>query len=274
MAGTGTGIIVFGFIRTSCLSNTLKSLAMQNAHNVHVWLDVPADSNPDHNSKSMECIQCVKSNFAQFEPNVMSSHTGIEVMTLEGLKFMCERYKKIIVLEDDCFPVCDAIDVFNDDLDRVEDDENIFSVYGHHYLVRAENGGRPIGRFNGWGWATHSSKLENILPELERLLFLPDEEYFNFVKANLDWRIKRRIDVTPKRNAVRSIKKVKSWDGIMCLITAMQKLTHKRTSKRVIYNCGSNPDSSMHYKNTLRKPPFNMIDEDEVWDYFNRANLC
>jgi len=173
-----------------------------------------------------------------------------------------------------CVPVSDAIDVFNDDLDRVKDDENIFSVYGHHYLVLSEKNGRPIGRFNGWGWATHSSKLENILHELERLLFLPDEEYFNFVKANLGWRIKRRIDVTPKRNAVNSIKKVKSWDGIICLLTAMLELTHKRTSKRVIYNCGSNPESSMHYKSTLREPPFNMIDENEVWDYFNRANQC
>jgi len=153
------GIIVFGYIRLTCLSNTLKSLALQKAGNVHVWFDVPEELNSELCDKSSKCINFVNENYQQFEINIMREHLGIELMTLEGLEYMCEQYNKIIVLEDDCFPISCAVNIFNDDLDKLTNNDEIFSIYGHHYLVPAEVNGNPIGRFNGWGWATHSHKI-------------------------------------------------------------------------------------------------------------------
>ena len=263
------GIIVFGYIRLTCLSNTVKSLVLQNAENVHVWLDIPEEKeNSILHTKSIKCINYINENYQQFEINVMREHLGIELMTLEGLQYMAEHYNKIIILEDDCFPTCRAVNIFNIDLDKIANNEEIFSIYGHHYLVPSEENGTPIGRFNGWGWATHSHKLEKILPSMRKLLIMPDKEYFLYVKQHLTRDIKRRLDVIPKRNAVEVIKKYKTWDSIMCLLTAMNDLLHKRTSVRVIFNCGGDPDESLHYKKTRETPPFNMIDKEDVWEYF------
>ncbi len=265
-----TGIIVFGYNRYNCLRNTLTSLVKQNTTNVHVWLDLPAVEAIQDKDKSNKCISLVRDNFTDYELYIMESHTGIEFMTLYGLEYICNKYKKIIVLEDDCFPVKDAIRIFNTDLDQVEKNPEIFSIYGHHYLVWAERNGRPIGRFNGWGWGTHAEKLEKILPDMKSVLSMKEDKYFDFVNKEMTWKIRRRLDVTSKRSAVRSIQKVKSWDGVMCLLTAMRNLKHKRTSRRVIYNCGGNSSASLNYKSVLRNPPYNMIDENEVWEYFEK----
>jgi hypothetical protein len=48
------------------------------------------------------------------------------------------------------------------------------------------------------------------------------------------------------------------------------RLRHKKTNRRVIYNCGVGADSG-HFldPDRFRNPPFNMISPEEVWSVFN-----
>jgi len=261
---------------------------------VHVWLDRPESVRPDwrppaksllrfakgllrgrigkldtnrrRHRKWRECVEYVEAH-PDFDLRTMGRHIGIEQMTILGLNFMVEHYERFIVLEDDCFPSSAAVKTFIEDLDEIEHDDRVFSRYGHHFLCSAENENEAIGRFQGWGWASTRKKLSPFLPEMQQFLDMGYREYVAAAGGMLTEEMVRRLDVTPGRNCVDTIRKTQCWDGFLCLLTAQARLLHKKTSKRVVYNCGGGSDS-LHIRTVLREPPFNMLASDEVWDHY------
>ena len=188
-------------------------------------------------------------------------------MILLGLSEMSCRYRDILVLEDDCFPTHHAVEIFRKDLDLVRDDPGIFSVYGHHFLVDSEQ--ETCARFQGWGWATTSEKLRPILRQLMDCYSMPEERYLEFVKLALTAEMRKRIDVTPRRQPTHTLEKFFAWDETLCLLAALDNLVHRPTNERTIYNCGMGKDSTHFGVNKMfREPPFNLITPDEVWQHF------
>ncbi|MBL7145177.1 MAG: glycosyltransferase, partial [Phycisphaerae bacterium] len=263
-----TGIIVFGHSRPLLLRNLLESLRRQGTTNdIHVWLD-------GHHGRSSfiepttKCRELVQKEFQEVHLTAMNSNMGIEKLTIDGLSFMSSRYKRIIVLEDDCFPTANAIAEFEQALDEIATRPEVYSVYGHHFLTETE--GETITRFQGWGWATTREKLLPVLAEMKRCFAMAEPDYLRWVHQNLTPEVIRRLDVTPGRNCVRVIASFFCWDGCTCLVTAIHGLVHKKTRKRVIYNCGMG-DGSTHFpqNDKFRLPPFNMITPQEVWSFYD-----
>ena len=114
-----------------------------------------------------------------------------------------------------------------------------------------------------------SDRLKPFLEKLIYLYSLNEEDYLLYVKKMLTPEIKRRLDVTPPRQPTDTLLKFFAWDESLALLTAMEGLEHKRTDIRTIYNFGACKDSS-RFKDIdrYRKPPFNMISHEEVWDYY------
>lgn len=263
-----TGIVVRGHTRARHLGSLLESLRrQQNGRDVHVWLD--GHSGRKHLiPKVKECRQMVKQKFPEMQLTTINGNIGNEKLTIDCLDFMSRHYERIIVLEDDCFPIRSALDVFEAELDAVSSQPEIFSVYGHHFLVPAE--GETITRFQGWGWATTTEKLLSLLPELKKCFAMSEPDYLRWVKACLTPNMKALLDVTPGRNCIEVMTSFFSQDSCLCLMTAQRGLLHKKTSKRVIYNCGLGEGGEhFSYAEIYRQPPFNMITVDEVWDYFD-----
>ena len=129
------GVIVFGHTREHMLRNVLESLRRQEvACDVHVWLD-------GHFGKTQlrplveACHVMVMRDYPEVDLTAMNGHLGIEKLMIDGLSFMATKYEKIIVLEDDCFPINGAIEEFEKKLDEVGEQSNVYSVYGHHFLT-------------------------------------------------------------------------------------------------------------------------------------------
>jgi len=171
-------------------------------------------------------------------------------------------------LEDDCFPTSCAIDEFEKGLNEIERRPEVYSVYGHHFLTESE--GETITRFQGWGWATTREKLLPVLAEMKKCFAMSEPDYLQWARKNLTPEVIKRLDVTPGRNCVPVIASQFCWDGCTCLVTAMRELVHKKTSKRVIYNCGMG-DGSTHFpeNDKFLLPPLNMITPKEVWSYYD-----
>lgn len=261
------GIIVFGNRRARALENTLLSIEKQGALScTHVWLDGYAHS-PDIAPKVKAC-QELSGRFPTAAWHVHNGRLGIEKLMLDGLTFMAGRYRFIIVLEDDCFPTHDAVKTFLQALTEVEEDRSVYSVYGHHFDVPGE--GERFTRFQGWGWATTRDKLVPVLAQLKSMFDMTEEDYLRWTNSVLKPDIVQRLDVTPGRDVVKVLKRQFSWDSATALLTAILGLSHCKTPRRVVYNCGLGPDSGHFMNDTefLRKPPFNMIGEDEVWQYY------
>ena len=119
--------------------------------------------------------------------------------------------------------------------------------------------------------------MKAFLPDLTRVLNMnastnPSKttsgpRYKKFVQNNLTKDIVKKLNITLTRNCVGTIKNAPYWDGTLCFLTAMKNKLHKKTTKRVIYNCGSD---GTHFKKISRHPPYNMIAANEVWDYYDK----
>jgi hypothetical protein len=263
---SNTAILVLGYARPTLLKLILESLIRQDAIELaHVWIDGTADR-MEMPADVAVCGQ-LASSYRIAELRTHRGHLGIEKLMLDALSELVERYQRVIVLEDDCFPTRDAVSTFLKCLDRVADTPEIFSVYGHPFLTEAE--AETIPRFQGWGWATTSAKLARILPEMKRLFSLPELEYLEFTRRCLTPDIIARLDVTPGRNVTQVLQRFFSWDSCTALLTALAGQVHLRTPHRVIFNCGLG-GSSGHFPEAahLRLPPFNMIRPDEAWSHF------
>ncbi len=267
-----TGVIVYGHSRPVLLRNVLESLRRQGVtSNVHVWLDGHAGRRSLIGPVN-QCREMVKSQFPWAHLTAINGNIGIEKLMIDGLGFMSQHYDRIIVLEDDCFPTACAIEEFKKALDEIEKRPDVYSVYGHHFLTESE--GEIITRFQGWGWATTRQKLLPMLAEMKQCFTMSEPEYLKWVQSNLTPEVVRRLDVTPGRNCVPVIASHFCWDGCTCLVTAMRRLLHKKTARRAIYNCGMG-DGSTHFaaNDRFRRPPFNMISPQEVWDYYNDSSV-
>ena len=188
-------------------------------------------------------------------------------MMIDALSDMVLRYEKILVLEDDCFPTADAVAVFRKTLDEVAADPSLFSAYGHPFGVEPDS--RRFSRFQGWGWGTSGKKLSSFLPEMRNLFNMAERQYLEFVHASLTQELIGRLDKTPPRNVVNTMKWQFSWDSALALLSAKAGLEHLLTPKRVIYNCGITPGMG-HFgrQKNLRSSPFNMIKPNEVWKVY------
>jgi hypothetical protein len=259
----GSCILVTGHTRPELLKNTLQSLTRQGAiSKTHVWLD-GHQGFADLIEPVYQC-RSIAEHFRPREVVVYSGRVGIEKLMLDALTNLVERYDRLIVLEDDCFPTYDAIQRFEEGLDEIDGDPSVYSVYGHHFLLASE--GETITRFQGWGWATTSGKLRPVLDQLRVCFSWSEPQFIRWVEEQLTPGVRAALSVTPGRNPIETIRTFFCWDGCTCVITAARGLRHRKTSRRVVYNCGMG-ERSGHFPLDERflKPPINMIVPSEVW---------
>lgn len=260
------GILVFGHTRPLYIADVLESIKRQGAiSSVDVWLD-GHQSSPDVQYKT-ELVKEVVGNFNVRKVNAHNGALGFRKLVLHALDYAAANYRYIIILEDDCFPTHDAVDIFMEELKQVEHDEHIFSIYGHHFLVPKE--GDTCSRFQGWGWATTGDKLKKHVNQLIHLYSLREFEYLDFVRQSLTPDVLEKLNVTPDRQPSTVLKQFFAWDETLALLTVLSGQVHKKTPKRTIYNFGASAESS-RFKNVnlYRNPPFNMVDHENIWDYF------
>jgi FkbM family methyltransferase len=262
------GVVVFGHRRVAPLRNVLESLRRQGVlAQAHVWIDGVAHAG--EMLPLVEPVRALSKSFPTASWTNCHGRLGIEKMMLDALTDMARRYRDIVVLEDDCFPTADAIATFAGQLERVRDDAGIFSVYGNPFGVDGE--GETFTRFQGWGWATTRDKLVPVLAQLKSMFMMSEPDYLAWVGRVLTPKVRELIDVTGERKVTRVLERQFSWDSATTLLTALLGLRHRRTPHRVVYNCGSGEHSGHFRKgvDAYRAAPFNMIGEEEVWQYFH-----
>jgi len=265
-AGKEFGIIVFGHTRFDHIQALLESLKKQNAiQYVHFWMD-GFQGKTDLKEKTDTVFEMVRS-YPVASIRRHSGQLGFRKIMIQGLIEMCREFEHIMVLEDDCFPTRDAVEIFRNEIRQIADNDRIFSVYGHHFLTPGE--GETCPRFQGWGWGTTRRKLMPILRQLIDCYSMTEERYLEFVKMVLTPEIMAKIDSTPPRYTSHTLTKFFAWDETVCLLSALNNQVHKPTPKRTIYNCGMGKDSAHFIDIDLfRKPAFNLVTLEEVWDFF------
>ena len=260
------GILLFGHARPLHLADVLESLSRQGALKyTHVWLD-GHQGRPDVKHRTDLVAEVV----SKYDVAAVYRHNGalgFRKLIIQAFMMAVQQFRSLLVLEDDCFPTHNAVEVFRNCFAELENTPEVFSVYGHPFMMAESEG--VCTRFQGWGWGTTSERLTKYLDKLIDCYSLTEVRYLEFVESVLTDEMVARLDVTPPRLATHTLRKFFAWDETLGLLTAMDQKVHRVTPVRTIYNFGASEDSS-RFKNIdwYRQPPFNMISQSEVWDYF------
>jgi hypothetical protein len=265
------GILVLGFNRPRHLEIVLESLRRQNKlSHVHTWIDGTQGREEflGANTKTIQIAQ----QYRVREVRSHHGHIGIEKMMIDSLGEMTANYDRVLVLEDDCFPLNGAVDLFDAELDQIGDDRDIYSVYGHFFGTEPAEF-RDFSRFQGWGWAAHSHRIGELLPELRRMFLMDEKSYLQHVEAVLTPSIRSRLDRTPGRDVLKVLAAQFSWDSATALLTAIAEQNHRRTRVPAVINTGITREIG-HFRRDeprFRKVPFSMITVDEAWEFFDAS---
>lgn len=260
------GIVLYSFTRTDAAMLVLESLKKQGKLDlVEIWMD-----GDQGKPEVKEALEKADAEFREFGVSKITRHRGnlgFRKMIIQSLMYMVDTYERFIVLEDDCFPSSIAIDEFTRSLDAHADTPHVLTTYGHHFKIENEVPYCP--RFQGWGWATYSDRFRPFLMELAYLFSLSESAYLEWTHSVLTPEIIAKLDSTAPRGASITVQRFFAWDETLALISALAGAVHAPTEQRCIYNFGVGGDST-HFTNIdwYRKPPFNMILKDEVWDHF------
>jgi FkbM family methyltransferase len=266
------GILVFGYNRPDHLQSVLESLRLQGRlHTAHIWLDGTQGRGEYQNVNSLSAE--IAQRYATAECRIHRSHLGIEKLMLDGLKHMARIYDRILILEDDCFPIEGGIDEIERILQEIEGNDDLFSVYGHPFGTEPEHS-RDFSRFQGWGWGVHSQQIEKLIPELESLFLMDERSYVETIAARMTPDIVQRLDCTKGRNVLEVLKSFFSWDSALSFLTAESEMLHRRASRDVILNTGITQGIGHFQKDDafVRSAPFNMIALDEAWTRFDQTS--
>lgn len=263
------GILVLGYNRPRHLQTVLESLSLQEQlDDVHVWID-GSQGRGEYQGANVKAAGIAR-RYETRELRVHRSHLGIEKMMLDALDYMTALYSRLLILEDDCFPIRGAVETFEAELAKVHFKPEVYSVYGHHFGIEPPQT-PDFPRFQGWGWGAHSDRIQNLLPELRDLFMMSEQDYCAYVADNLNEDIQARLDTTPGRNVLNVLGQYYSWDSATSFLTAQHNMVHRRTKRPVIVNTGFS-EGIGHFqqdKPFLRKPPFNMIQLSEAWERYD-----
>ena len=105
-----------------------------------------------------------------------------------------------------------------------------------------------------------------------RLYLLPEPDYLDFIHSTTTPSVTQKIDeFTSPRSSSNTTHKFYAWDETLTHLSALENKYHRPTPKRCIYNFGMDEHSS-HFpisnEKVLRKPPYNLISQEEVWDFY------
>lgn len=267
----GLGILVIGYNRPYHLQAVLESLRVQgHIGSVHVWID-GTQGRGEYLGASTRSVE-IAERYAVRELRAVDSHLGIEKLMLEALDVMSARYQRVIVLEDDCFPLQGAVELFEKELALVRGRTDVYSVYGHHFGTEPQDT-QDFTRFQGWGWAAHSDRIRAYLPRLTELFLMNEQDYKAYVASKLTPEVRKHLDRTPGRNVLGVLSRFFSWDSATAFLTACDGMLHRRTEVPAIVNTGIIEDVGHFRKDSerLRQPPFNMITVDEAWRHYDRS---
>jgi hypothetical protein len=211
------GIAIFGHTDAESMAVVLEGLQRQEALPwAEAWLD-GHQGDEDLRHRTDEVHALLKS-YPIRKIHRQAGRVGRDKLVIQGLVEMCNRYKDMLILEEDCFPSDNAVAEFRQALDQIRNDKAVFSVYG-----------QSCGRFRRCGWATTGRRLMPVLRQLIDCYSMSEENYLKFARLALTPDIKARIDVIPLDHPSATIERFFAWEEALCLLVALNNQVHRPT---------------------------------------------
>ncbi|MGM0439490.1 MAG: hypothetical protein ACQEP8_00050 [Chlamydiota bacterium] len=158
-------IAVFCFNRPHHLQLTLEALGRcpdYSDHLLFIYCDAPRNEGDQIACAATQAVAHKWSELYGGKVIIRSRNMRFENL-VEGISEMCDKFGKVIVIEDDIIVAPDFLDFMEKSLTKYEHDERIYMVGGHMYdgMQSYPNSTYFLPHAYIWGWATWQRAWKN-----------------------------------------------------------------------------------------------------------------
>ncbi|MGL6153838.1 MAG: hypothetical protein ACRC0W_01715 [Cetobacterium sp.] len=190
-------VAIFGYSRPIHLKETLIALSkntLASETEVYVFIDGPKtdkDINKVNEVKNLILKSTIKEKFKKFKVKIEEKNKGLANSIIEGVNFVIDKHKKVIVLEDDLITDKYFLEYMNISLNKYANENAVWSISG--YTPKIENTVIKdkyffIRRPWSWGWATWENRWTSVDWNIQEysLLVRNKKKYNEFNKCGED----------------------------------------------------------------------------------------
>lgn len=167
--------MLFVFSRPEHTKQTLAYLA---ANDLSSESDLIVYADAARNDKEVAAVnevrQLVRSAQGFRSVTVIERQTnyGLARNIIEGVGEVCQRYGRVIVLEDDLVTSPAFLTFMNQALDRYQSEKQVWHISGWNYPIDTEGLGDAffVRVMNCWGWATWADRWEHFEKDTNKLI--------------------------------------------------------------------------------------------------------
>ena len=156
-------VVLFVFARPDHTLQTLNALAandLADQSDLIVYADGPRNESDVDQVKAVRDVVRAATGFRSVTLIARETNFGLARNIIEGVTEVCDRYGRVIVLEDDIVTAPSFLRFINGALDRYADDPRVWHVSGWNYPIDANGLGDAYfwQMMNCWGWATWADR--------------------------------------------------------------------------------------------------------------------
>lgn len=182
-------IALFVYARPEHTRRTLDALVanrLANQSDLIVYADAPRSENEAEDVRAVRDLVRFASGFRSVNVIEREANYGLARNVIEGVTEVCNRYGRVIVLEDDIVTSPYFLSFMNAALDRYADETRVWHISGWNYPIDPDGLGEAFfwRAMNCWGWATWSDRWAFFQKEPLRLIESWDKEKIK--RFNLD----------------------------------------------------------------------------------------
>lgn len=154
-------IILFVYKRLWHLQQTITSLTnnyQAKESEIYIFSDGPRNKTDNKKVEEIRTYISTLNGFKKINFILRPGHLGLANSVISGVSDIINKYKKVIVVEDDLVTTPNFLTFMNQALDTYKNDKKIFSITGFTYPIlipKTYNEEVYLGyRASSWGWGT------------------------------------------------------------------------------------------------------------------------
>lgn len=152
-----TGIALFVYNRPKHTKKVLNGLKENNIDKLYIFADgIKKEEHKEAVNKVRNIIDSI--NWCETEIIKNDRNKGLADSIVDGVNYVLDRNKRIIVLEDDCLPSANFISFMEKCFDKYENNEKVMNITGYSLPIDIPSDYQYdiyfSYRSSSWGWGT------------------------------------------------------------------------------------------------------------------------
>jgi len=182
-------IVLFAYKRPAHTLATLEALAaceLADQSRLYIYCDGPKTPDDRALTEEVQAVARSRQWCAEVEVVAREQNRGLAASVIAGVTELCDKYGRVIVLEDDLVVAPNFLRYMNDALDRYVDEPRVMQISGHMFDAALDIGTDALFMpfVTTWGWATWSRAWAHFDPAMG-----------GYDKLRVDARRRRRFNI-------------------------------------------------------------------------------